>query len=200
PTSMQMKTTGDMDGMAISAKIEGIGDEISDFLDETILFASYATSKSNPDGLGGQTVMNMEMASMMGSTDSETGYSYWIGAQMPNMTGGKFGLEYNHGSKYWRPFTYGEDTLAGSKMAVRGDAYEAYWTQPLVGKAFSMQVRYTYMDYDYTGSDGFFGDGGTPMSMSEVKQLNQFLTSIGQENMDTVETAQDIRVYFRYKY
>ncbi|MEA2099211.1 MAG: DUF3373 family protein, partial [Campylobacterota bacterium] len=42
PTSMQMKTTGDMDGMAISAKIEGIGDEISDFLDETILFASYA--------------------------------------------------------------------------------------------------------------------------------------------------------------
>jgi hypothetical protein len=80
--------------------------------------------------------------------------------------------------------------MIGSKMAVRGNAYEAYWTQPLVGNVFSMQIRYTYLDYDYTGSNGFFGDGGTPISMADAQSYG----------MDPVETAQDLRVYFRYRY
>ena len=180
-----MKSFGEMDGAAISVKVEGIGDEINDFLDETIIFASYGMSQTRPE----------DGVAMLGSADKETGTSYWIGTQMPNLTGGKFGLEYNYGSKYWRPFTYGEDTMAGSKMAVRGSAYEAYWTQPIISKAFSMQLRYTYLDYDYTGSDGFFGDGGTPMSMSEVEQAQA-----GGMQIDAVDTAQDIRLYFRYRY
>ena len=179
-TNPIMTSYGDIDGAAISAKIEGIGDEINDFLDETIIFASYAMSQTRPKN--GQA--------MLGSTDNETGASYWVGTQMPNLTGGKFGLEYNHGDKYWRPFTYGEDTMIGSKMAVRGSAYEAYWTQPIIDRVFSMQVRYTYLDYDYTGSNAFFGDGGKPMTMAEA-------TGFG---LDPVETAQDIRVYFRYRY
>ena len=183
PRMMLMQSLGDMDGAAISAKIEGIGDEINDFLDETIIFASFAWSNTRPDV--GQA--------MLGSTDKESGQSYWIGTQMPNMTGGKFGLEYNHGSKNWRPFTYGEDTIIGSKMAVRGSAYEAYWTQPLVKNIFSMQVRYTYLDYDYSGSDGFFGQGGTPIDLDDTATLAAY-------GMDPVETAQDIRVYFRYRY
>ena len=191
-----MVTAGDMDGAAISTKIEGIGDEWSDFLDETIVFASFAWSQSNPNETINRTVstpdgtMSMATTGMMGSEDKESGTSYWLGTQMPNMTGGKFGLEYNHGSKYWRPFTYGEDTIIGSKMAVRGSAYEAYWTQPLMGKMFTMQVRYTYLDYDYTGSNAFFGDGGTPMKIEDAAAMG----------MDPVETAQDIRVYFRYRY
>ncbi len=40
---------------------------------------------------------------------------------------GRFGLEFNHGSKYWTPMTWAEDSPTGSKIAVRGDAYEAYW-------------------------------------------------------------------------
>ncbi len=176
----QMKSFGNMDGMAISFKADGIGDEINDFLDETILFASLAFSQTQPDA----------NQAMLGSTSTETGGSYWLGAQIPNFTGGKFGLEYNHASAYWRPFTYGEDTMIGSKMAARGDAYEAYWTQPLIKKVFSMQVRYTKIDYNYTGSDAFFGDGGAPMSMAAAKAAG----------MDPIESAQDIRVYFRYRY
>jgi len=176
-TADTLMSAGEMDGAAISAKIEGIGDEINDFLDETIVFASYAISQTRPNS--GQD--------MLGSNDKETGSSYWLGAQMPNLTGGKFGLEYNHGDKYWRPFTYGEDTVIGSKMAVRGSAYEAYWTQPIVDRVFSMQVRYTYLDYDYTGSNAFFGDGGTPVKVEDA-------------GYDAVDTAQDIRVYFRYRY
>ena len=182
PTDDYMITQGNMDGAAISMLADGIGDEINDFLDETKIFVSFAGTKSNPDN--GKY--------MQGSADSETGYSYWIGTQMPNLTGGKFGLEYNHGSKYWRPFTYGEDTMIGSKIAVRGSAYEAYWSQPLVKKGssdvFSMQVRYTYLDYDYTGSNGFFGDYSAPMAIDNPMAAN------------AVKTAQDIRVYFRYRY
>jgi len=178
-----LKTFGDMDGAAVSAKIQGIGDMINDFLDDTILFASFAWSQTRPDG-----------RAMLGSTSKESGTSYWIGGQIPNMTGGKFGLEYNHGSKYWRPFTYGEDTMIGSKMATRGNAYEAYWTQPIIKKdgksVFSMQIRYTYLDYDYTGSNAFFGDYGTPVAIG----------SAAANAMDAVESAQDLRVYFRYRY
>jgi len=181
PTDDYMITQGNMDGAAISMLADGIGDEISDFLDETKVFISFAGTKSNPDN--GKY--------MQGSADSETGYSYWVGTQMPNLTGGKFGLEYNHGSKYWRPFTYGEDTMIGSKMAVRGSAYEAYWSQPLVKKGstdvFSMQVRYTYLDYDYTGSNGFFGDYSAPITIDSAPD-------------SAVKSAQDLRVYFRYRY
>jgi len=183
-TNPVMKSFGDIDGMAISGKIEGIGDEINDFLDETIVFASFAASQTLPNG----------SQEMLGSVNKEIGTSFWLGTQMPNFTGGKFGLEYNHGSKYWRPFTYAEDTMIGSKMATRGSAYEAYWTQPIIkvdGKSvFSMQIRYTYLDYDYTGSQAFFGDGGKPLSMEEAKAAGQ----------DPVEIAQDLRVYFRYRY
>ncbi|MDP2894150.1 MAG: DUF3373 family protein [Sulfurimonas sp.] len=199
PTAYEMLNGGDMDGMAISFKVDGIGDGINDFLDETTLFASAAMSKSHPNinitrsvdmSSMGMGTVNMVGNSMLGSDESETGHSIWLGAVMPNLTGGKFGLEYNHGSKYWRPFTYGEDTMIGSKLAARGNAYEAYWSQPIIKDVFSMQLRYTYLDYEYTGSNGFFGDGGTPMSMSEAKAMG----------MDPVETAQDIRLYFRYRY
>ncbi len=128
---------------------------------------------------------------MLGSNDDKTGISYWVGAQWPCLLtdDAVVGVEYNHGSKYWRPFTYGEDTLIGSKLATRGDAIEVYWTKHL-SEAFSIQARYTKINYDYTGSQGFFGQGGTPMSMEEAKQFG----------LDPIEEAQDIRVYARYRF
>jgi hypothetical protein len=128
---------------------------------------------------------------MLGSNDDETGTSYWLGAQWPCLLfdDAVVGVEYNHGDKYWRPFTYGEDTLIGSKLATRGDAFEVYWTKQL-SEAFSIQARYTKIDYEYTGSQAFFGQGGTPMTMDEAKQFG----------LDPIEEAQDIRVYARYRF
>lgn len=185
PTNDMMMSFGTMLGGAVSLKVEGIGDGISDFLDETTVFASYAMSVTDPDA--GQA--------MLGSLASETGTSIWAGINIPNMTGGKFGLEYNQGSEYWRPFTYGEDTLAGSKLAARGSAIEAYWNQPLIDNVFSMQVRYTQISYDYTGSGGFFGDNGTPMAMDSMQ-----VAGMTQMGMFVTEKAEDIRVSFRYRY
>jgi hypothetical protein len=184
---------GDLYSGSIYMMTNGIGNEWSNFLDDTTFFVSGAMSRTNPnDGLD---QFNQQQA-MLGSTDMENGYSYWAGLNMPSLISdeGRFGLEFNHGSKYWRPITYGEDTMIGSKVAARGNAYEAYFTEPLIDDTFSLQVRYTYIDYDYSGSNGFFGNAtGTPMKISDIASNSPLGGSV-------VDKAQDIRVYLRYRY
>ena len=169
------KDFGDLDLATVMVKADGIGDGINDFLDDTIVFASYSQSKTHPkDGMA-----------MLGSTGSETGKSVWAGVQMPCpiTDDGRLGLEYNKGDKYWRSVTYGEDTMVGSKIAARGDAKEVYWIKPLT-KSLSMSARYTQIDYDYTGSNAFFGEMGAPRAIGD----------------NDVKKAKDFRLLFRYKY
>lgn len=183
-----METVGGLHTATAFAMVNGIGDGWSDFLDESLFFISGALSKTDPyHGSGKQ--------GMLGSLESQTGYSYWLGAQFPSFISdeGRWGVEFNHGSSYWRPITYGEDTMIGSKIAARGDAYELYFTEPLVSDILTFQLRYTYINYDYTGSNGFFGSvTGTPMSMEQA--LN---AGYGAQSVDK---AQDIRAYIRYKF
>ena len=54
------------------------------------------------------------------------GYGFYAGVQVPAPKG-KVGLEYNYGSKYWTPFTQGQDDSIGSKLATRGHVGEAYY-------------------------------------------------------------------------
>jgi len=176
---------GDMYGAAISFLAQGIGDGINDFLDDTNAFVSFAWSKTDPES--GEK--------MLGSDKKESGTSIYLGTNFPLDTlidGARMGLEYNHGSKYWRSFTYAEDTLAGSKLAARGDAYEAWVTKELIGKTLTAQLRYTYINYKYTGSQGFFGDGGAPMLVDDFKNM--------PNGYDALDKAQDIRFYIRYRY
>lgn len=194
-----MVDVGDLSGGAIALQITGLSDEI-DFLMDTILFASFAWSQTEPKGTHNVLDMNprsptfgqpVSVKEMLGSSKKETGTSYYIGAQVPGFfEGDKFGLEYNHGSKYWRSFTYGEDTLVGSKLATRGNAYEAYYIKPLLGDHLVFQLRYTLLDYDYTGSDMYFGSTGTPMKVSDLVAMGQ----------PVVEKASNIRAYIRYRY
>ena len=128
---------------ALSLQVDGVGDEISDFLDDTVLFASVAQSLYQPNS-GHQ---------LLGSTSDKRGKSIWVGATIPDMItdNGRFGVEYNKGSKYWTPMTWAEDSAMGSKIAVRGDAYEAYWNFDLFGqKNLPSQIRYTHAQHDYT--------------------------------------------------
>ncbi len=180
-------TVGGMHTGVVYASAKGIGKNLGTFLEDTTVFASFAVSKTDPKNGAAQ--------GMLGSTESETGTSFWVGTQFPSLItdDGKWGLEYNHGSKYWRSMTYGEDTNIGSKLAARGDAYEAYFTEYLVDDILSMQLRYTYIDYKYTGSNGFFGStSGTPMTMEDAD-----LFGMGDK---VVDKAQDIRLYIRYRY
>jgi len=155
------KQYGDMDGAALSLLVDGVTE---DGYGSTVkLFGSYAWTKTSPfDG-----------EAMLGSMDSESGTSYWVGAYLPvgeDSVYGTVGLEYNHGSQYWRPFTYAEDTMIGSKIAARGDAFEVNYTYQIT-KALSLQARYVNIDYDYTGSQGFFGNtSGAAMAIDDVKE------------------------------
>ena len=211
---MAFKEYGDMDGAALSVLVDGVTDD--GYGSDVKLFGSLAWTKSNPfDG-----------EAMLGSMDSESGTSYWFGAYLPVSDGegtdyGKFGLEYNHGSQYWRPFTYAEDTMIGSKIAARGNAWELNYTYQIT-KALSLQARYVDISYEYAGSQGFFGNtSGNAMSIDEVNanadwgrgylasnpqadpstdpQAAMAYGAIGME-ANTVEGAQDFRFYLRYRF
>jgi len=185
-TNPTLKTVGGLHALTANIVANGIGDGISDFLDDTIFFVSGAMSITDPNKSGG---------GMLGRTEAKTGYSVWTGVQIPSLISeeGRWGLEYNHGSKFWRSMTYAEDTNIGSKLAARGDAYEAYFTEPLIEDMLSMQVRYTYIDYAFSGSNGFFGNAtGTPLTMEQA-----VANGVGAS---VVDTAQDIRFYIRYRY
>ncbi len=180
-------TVGGLHSVTANFTMNGIGDEWSDYLDDTFFFASGAVSITDPKADKG----------MLGSAvgESVTGYSAWIGLQMPSVIteDGRWGVEYNKGSKYWRSITYAEDTNIGSKLATRGDAYELYFTEPLIEDILSLQLRYTYLDYKYTGSNGFFGN--TTGTAGLIEDLSQV-----QNAGSIIDTAQDIRFYLRYRY
>ncbi|MEN8146018.1 MAG: DUF3373 family protein [Campylobacterota bacterium] len=183
--SQGMKTVGGLQSFTGNIVVSGIGDEWSDFLDDTTIFVSGAVSITDPNDTGG---------GMLGATESARGWSGWVGMQFPSLISeeGRWGLEYNKGTKYWRAMTYGEDTLIGSKLAARGDAYEAYFTEPLIDDMFSLQIRYTYIDYKYAGSNGFFGS-----TTGDSTLLTDLPTGYGAFYVDK---AQDIRAYLRYRY
>jgi len=170
----KMEDLGDYFGFNAVFKANGIGDEISDFLDNTTAFVSFALSKTKP----------FSGKQMLGTTDDKTGTSWWIGADMPgvfNEDNDRMGINFVKGSKYWRSMTYGEDTLVGSIAAVRGSAYEVYYHHQITPH-LTAGIRGTWIKYDYAGSDAFFGLGGNP---------NQQLY---------VEKATDIRAYIRYNF
>jgi hypothetical protein len=185
----KFKSFGDMDLATIMLKAEGVGSEINDFLDNTRVFASWAQSTTKPKG-------NYGTGGMLGSNDSQTGSSIWLGANMPCLLteDGRIGVEWNKGSKYWRAVTYGEDTMTGSKIAARGTAIEVYYTKP-INKALSFDLRYTKIDYDYTGSNSFFGDDGKPSTIAEAKAA--YAAGTGG---DVVEKATDLRASVSYRF
>ncbi|MEN4052530.1 MULTISPECIES: DUF3373 family protein [Sulfurimonas] len=181
----QFYTVGGLHSITANVVANGIGDGINDFLDDTIFFVSGAMSITDPNADQGMLVSN--------PGESKTGYSVWVGTQFPSLISeeGRWGLEYNHGTQYWRSITYAEDTNIGSKVAARGDAYEAYFTEPLVEDILSLQIRYTYIDYKYAGSNGFFGN-----TTGNAVEITNNMTNAS----NYVDKAQDIRFYLRYRY
>ncbi|MBN2767967.1 MAG: DUF3373 family protein [Campylobacterales bacterium] len=164
---------GTADLFALGFKVDGIGDDIDGFLANTTAFISGAYTHYSADN--GYQILGAEGGTRNGS-------SIWAGVIFPDMITekGKIGLEYNHGSKYWTPMTWAEDTAIGSKIAVRGDAYEAYWNFNLFGEEYlPAQIRYTYVQHDYTPTINCAG-------------------WVPVEGVDI--TAQDLRFSVSYKY
>jgi hypothetical protein len=151
---------------ALSYQLDGLSED-NEFLEESALFASAAMSSTNPD----------EGYRMLGSTENKTGYSFWAGFLFPDQItdGGRFGLEYNYGSKYWTPMTWAEDTTIGSKIATRGNAYEGYWNIPIVGKNLTAQLRYTYLDHHYRANTTCYWDNPLEPNLDNSQELRAFV-------------------------
>jgi hypothetical protein len=114
-------------------------------------------------------LMGMGLLNSNGELEDRDGYMVYLGAVFPMAWEGKFGLEYNYGSRYWFNFTGAEDSLVGSKLAVRGSVYEGYWHQPIFNDNFFATLGVRYYDYEYTGSGNPMGE---PMKISELNSLN----------------------------
>lgn len=137
-------------------------------LSGTHLFLSSSWSNTNPSKVSEMPfyeMMGMGLLSSNGDLETHDGYSVYTGCQIPMPGSGKLGLEYNWGSKYWFNFTGAEDSLAGSKLAARGQVFETYYHQPVVGDHFFLTAGGRYYDYDYTGSGNPLG---APVKISDV--------------------------------
>jgi hypothetical protein len=90
--------------------------------------------------------------------ETRDGFSVYTGVQIPAPLG-KFGVEYNYGSRYWMPFTQAQDDVVGSKLATRGHAGEAYYIFDINPNMF-IKIGGIYYDYEYSNS-------GTPVGKPE---------------------------------
>ncbi len=96
--------------------------------------------------------------------DNNEGYGVYVGLRVPAPMG-KFGLEYNYGSKYWTPFTQNQDDLLGSKLSTRGQVGEAYYIFDINPHCF-IKVGGLYYDFEYSGSGS---PVGKPVKVDDVK-------------------------------
>lgn len=159
---------GDWDALSLLLRTNLI-----DYVDTDIdLFLSGSWSHTSPSQTSRNPyyqLMGMGLLNSNGELESRDGYMVYLGAVFPMFWGGRFGLEYNYGSKYWFNFSGAEDSLVGSKLAVRGHVYEGYWHQPIYRDNFFVTLGARYYDYEYTGSGTPMGE---PVKIDELNSLN----------------------------
>ncbi|WP_299804576.1 DUF3373 domain-containing protein [uncultured Shewanella sp.] len=127
---------------------------------------------------GSEIIMMPSVADTSGPKD---GYGAYVGIQIPAPYG-KFGLEYNYGSKYWTPFTQAQDDPIGSKLATRGHVGEAYYMFDINPRMF-IKLAGLYYDYEYTGS-------GTPVGAPQ--DIDEVIAGNAYSMLPIVDTAFDI--------
>ncbi len=136
------------------------------------LFVAGSWTHTDPDRISQNPfyeMMGQGLLSSNGELESHDGYSVYAGMVFPMPKEGRLGIEYNWGSKYWFNFTGAEDSLVGSKMAVRGSVYEAYYVQPIFGRNFFVKLGGQLYDYAYTGSGNPLGE---PVKISKVTGMD----------------------------
>ena len=102
-------------------------------------------------------------------SENRNGYGFYAGVQVPAPMG-KFGLEYNYGSKYWTPFTQGQDDPVTSKLATRGHVGEAYYIFDINPRMF-IKLSGIYYDFVYSGSGS---PVGKPKKISDIKDGEEY--------------------------
>jgi hypothetical protein len=179
--------------------IDWVGGVVTSKINNLNLFASAATSKTDPNG---KTTMG-GMAGLMNdgaSTDSHGGVAFYVGGRYDiASTGTKVGAEYNHGSKNWISMVPAEDDIWTGKLGTRGNVYEVYVIQSLNRKPLSkhgeafIRLGYQLYDFEYTGSNNWVG---APKKISDLNTTDMSLA----QGLAPVEKAQDIYLTFDVKF
>ncbi len=118
-------------------------------------FVNLNYSKSHPNGM--TTPFGGLLSDPFENPTSHSGSMWYIGAKYNfNDDRTSFGIEYNHGSKYWFNFTPAQDDLIGAKTATRGDVWETYLFHK-ISKNFQLKLAYINYSYDYSGSGWHIG-------------------------------------------
>ncbi len=133
---------------------------LHEWLSDIDLFLAGSWSHTSPSQISKNPfyeLMGQGLLSSNGNLESHNGYSIYAGAIFPMPYDARLGLEYNWGSEYWFNFTGAEDSLIDSKLAARGQVYEAYYIQPVFKENFFVQLGTQYYDYKYTGSGNPLG-------------------------------------------
>jgi uncharacterized protein DUF3373 len=162
-----MTNIGDWDAasLLLRTNLEDVFADIDFFVAGSMSHTSPSEVSKNPF----YEMMGMGLLSSNGKLESQDGYSIYTGMLFPMPLKGRLGLEYNWGSEYWFNFTGAEDSLIGSKLAVRGEVYEAYYIQPIFQNNFFVKLGTQYYDYRYTGSGNPLG---APVKISQVSSLD----------------------------
>ena len=168
-TRMQPSTDiGDWDAASLLLRTN-----LTERFDKDIdLFLSGSWSHTKPSRTSENPffkIMGMGLLNSNGELEDRDGYMIYLGSVFPMPWNGKLGLEYNYGSRYWFNFTGAEDSLVGSKLAVRGSVYEGYWHQPIFSDNFFATIGVRYYDYEYTGSGNPMGK---PEKIDKINSLN----------------------------
>ncbi len=127
---------------------------------------------------GSEIIMSPATAS---ESKNRNGYGFYTGVQVPAPMG-KFGLEYNYGSKYWTPFTQGQDDPIGSKLATRGHVGEAYYIFDINPNMF-VKLSGIYYDFVYSGSGS---PVGKPKKIDDIKDGKEYSL------LPVIDTAYDL--------
>ena len=146
---------------------------------------------------GALAQMGMGDAETTLHTDSENGYSVYLGARYDiDSLRLKIGAEWNYGSEYWISMSPGHDDFYASKLATRGNVFEVYGLYDLpTGEAISkyaktfMRVGYQRYEYDYSGSMDWNMRPYDLDSAAYTGALNQF-------GLDPVDSADQVYLTF----
>lgn len=162
-----MTNIGDWDAASLLLRTN-----LADQLADIDLFISGSWSHTDPSQISRNPfyeIMGMGLLSSNGQLESQDGYSIYAGIIFNLPRDARLGIEYNWGSEYWFNFTGAEDSLVASKLAARGQVWEAYWHQSIFEDNFFLTLGGQYYDYEYSGSGNPLG---APVKISDLNALD----------------------------
>jgi hypothetical protein len=129
-------------------------------------FASFAGMNTHPENI--TTPFGGLLSDPFSTPESQTAWSVYTGVRL-DLPNGKtqIGGEFNRGSQYWFNFTHSADEILLSKLATRGNVYEAYVNQQL-GKVAQLRISGIQYDYTYSGSGWHMG---APKKLDDAPML-----------------------------